>query len=260
MSRRSCKLLPALSVPDVDVSRLAMRSLSIQMNRACGSGVDDYFVDYDQSNKHGSYFSSYFTEKYTTKKPHPRNAAVQVVMECKLFLDLAGVSQFLNDKDDDHEQRYKRFFEKSFDLEGKHKGYVNDFTPDMATLEVRWNNAYSLWQVYCHEGRHRAWWIHHKKGWERMVVMIGYDYSTGDACAASPCLQDVYREQADWGDLDSNTRKRDLDSDTRKRGVVDGYYGILSEKVSDPPKTFLKTALYQVARTTYADEFSQTGR
>lgn len=269
MSRRSCKPLLALSVPDVDLSRLAMRSLPIEipLKRAGEFKFDRskeeirkdnlrlqpkdanlltedvYFVAYDKSDRHGGYFSRYFTGKYiTNQKPDPRNAAVQVVMDCKLFLDLAGVSQFLEDGDDD-EDRYNLFFERDFDLKEQHKEYITDFTPDMATLEVRWSKEDNLWQVSTHDGRHRAWWIYHKLGYRRMVVMIGYDYSTGDADAASPPgLQDVYREQADWASGNFE--------------AVDGYYGLLSSRVrADPEAKFLDVALYQVARTTYGEEF-----
>ncbi len=203
---------------------------------------DDYFVDYDKNDTHGGYFSRYFLGKYVAaQKPHPRNAAVQVVMDCKLFMDLAGIAQFL-EEDDYDEDRYKVFFKRDFDLKEHHKGYLDDFTPDMATLEVRWSKEDNLWQVFTHDGRHRAWWIYHKLGYSKMVVMIGYDYSTGDrADAQVPGLQDVYREQANWasGNYDD----------------TDGYYGILSSRMNAGGEKFLDGALYKVERTTYQQEF-----
>ncbi len=114
-------------------------------------------------------------------------ACHEVLLECALFLDLAGASEA---------------FPSGMQFDERHRTYATQFAPDQPYLLLRpasaphsTTAAPKCWQVHDHEGRHRTAWIRTMLRYDSLVVLTGWTCETSAAPANGPRVGDLLLAQ-----------------------------------------------------------------
>ena len=110
-----------------------------------------------------------------------------MVMDIDLYLYLAGIDSFLDARDQDLANPNQSFWEgPNGELWQRVKDGKEPFTPPPITLELKVKTERTTaagprgYEVFRHEGRHRAWLAKYKYGYQRILVTVGVEWTMAE--------------------------------------------------------------------------------
>ena len=116
---------------------------------------------------------------------HDNMQVLDVVMDIDLYLYLAGIDSYLDARDQDLANPNQTFWEGSNgELWKSVKDNKEQFTPPPVILELQVKTERTRagdprgYEVFRHEGRHRAWLAKYKYGYQRILVTVGVRWTT----------------------------------------------------------------------------------
>ena len=118
---------------------------------------------------------------------HDNMQVLDVVMDIDLYLYLAGIDSYLDARDQDLANPNQTFWEGSNgELWKSVKDNKEQFTPPPVILELQVKTERTRagdprgYEVFRHEGRHRAWLAKYKYGYQRILVTVGVRWTTAE--------------------------------------------------------------------------------
>ena len=186
------------SVPDNDGEERPTAWCKYNPNDHQAAGIADAYVRAKSSNR----------------------ALHNVSMDVDLFLDLAGIRYLTqtwpNNRGDKLQWGHK----------GDHEAMATNFNPGRPYLKLRRLkevegslNIFPRWEVYDHEGRHRAWWIKNNMQVQRLEVWIAVDFDAAKR-ERTLCPTDLVVEQGACG-LDGKNQTGGIPVSARLWRAVD---------------------------------------
>ena len=104
----------------------------------------------------------------------PRQKLVYMVMDVELYLRLSRMKGATSTQ-----QRWEEFWDKPLYKEWAAGRFAK---PPHPSIQVRWDGEdREAWVVQpMEEGRHRAWWVRYMLGYQRLVVLVRFQWAEGD--------------------------------------------------------------------------------
>ena len=130
--------------------------------------VHDVYDDYGSSD-------GFIVAMAAAAQRDPRQKLVYMIMDVELYLRLSRMKGATSTQ-----QRWEEFWAKPLYEEEWAAGRFAK--PPHPSMQVRWDGEdREAWVVQpMEEGRHRAWWIRHMLGYNRLVVLVRFQWAEGD--------------------------------------------------------------------------------